>query len=127
MTDLISIAELAAKTRDEIKTRGWTTKMLHDVHTGNVCAVGGCGAAFYGDPTMGYDSDGNGYDTFLTTVADRVNPGWREEMYVYSDGRVSEMSRFTFPWEAVYTWNDNASEAEVIALFDKLANEQEAA
>ena len=127
MTDLISIAELAAKTRDEIKTRGWTRYSVHDDETGNVCALGGCGAAFYGDPEMGYESDGNGYDTFLTTIADRVNPGWRTQKYVYSDGTVGDFLKFSDPGEAIYLWNDNATETEVIALFDKLANEQVAA
>jgi hypothetical protein len=127
MSDVISIAELAAKTANEIRTRGWATGQLIDEETGAVCAVGGCGAAFYGDPGKGYDEDGNGYDTFLTTVANAVKPGWRKEKWLDYDDNVTNEPMYDGPYEVIYSWNDHATEAEVLALFDKLADEQEAA
>lgn len=133
-------AQLAAKTADEIEKRGLTHGTLADMSglidagvpyaerqaTCPVCSVGGMAAAFYGDPNLGYEEDGNGYDSFVSAVADALLPNWHT--FDYYDN----------PQEVVYSWNDGRGRtgdteqpkkttAEVVAFFRGLAAEWSAA
>lgn len=127
-------AQLAAKTADEIQKRGLTHGELVaelDWNDGSppredqlqickVCSIGGMAAAYYGDPTKGYDEDGNGYDSFANAVATRLLPKWRGSGY------------YDTPMEVIYSWNDGRAKtdfaedptkttAEVVAFFRQLA------
>lgn len=74
-----TVYELAAKTADEIEQRGWCKSELvwrwndGTYKTGSVCALGGMGAVYYGDPVRGDHPDGNGYDTFVDWVGEQMS------------------------------------------------------
>lgn len=80
-----------------------------------VCLAGAAGAAYFGNPNLGVSLDHPEYTQLLDELADKIRPGWREEMHEnYNDEVVPRWRRSRV---VVTTWNDEeASYDDVLAL-----------
>lgn len=87
-----------------------------------VCTMGAAGAAFYGHPLRAPDNDGNGYDTFVSTLADAIDPDWRDA--TAGENIFGEpISKYSYPSQVIYTWNDarERTQEDVIATLREVA------
>lgn len=149
MTSLF--AEYGPKAIAELQRRGWTKgdlveeavpnpafdwedpkKRLLDPYIpisyedGAVCLLGCLGAAYYGDPRKGEDSDGNGYDDMLRHLAGVINPDWETELSDYKefDFETSQFKdtfkrKWSTPGEVIVEFNDERA-ADLSEVISKL-------
>lgn len=135
------------KAADEIERRGWIRGDMAETYVPNpkwqthghldarinpyipvpldtcrVCAMGGIGAAVFGDPMAGDGAFRPEIMPLLTELADHLMPGWSELHQEEWDGG-GIRPRFSRPSHVIATWNDEDVDngEQVISRFRELA------
>lgn len=127
----MNVKELAAKSAEELRTRGWTTGRMVD-DNGCVCATGAVAAAATGDPQAFESGRGNWVITddtareLLLTLANQVI----DNVYLGSTYRDSLAKRLAARDDegilsVVTRWNDRIGkrQEDVLEAFDRIASE----